>query len=441
VSDDTPVTPDAPDGTDSDHLDLHSEPEFAETRPVEQVPAWEADHPGQEPDEAIVTTRPHPSDEPSPDVTWVRHRPLLGPIPRWGGVAAVVLLGAAVAFSGFRGWVDNQLRPSAPPGDDVELTIQEGWSTNDVAVALGDSGVIDHPAMFRQWMRCPSGLQWLINCQTGTEYSFQAGNYVLQEHLSFEDTVALLEEGPLPEEVVRITIPEGLTLNQMVNRVVRRMPTFDEAQMRAALSSDRLIWEHYPGELPFLLVEGLLFPDTYQLDDATITDELGLLIRMHNQFLAVVRELDLEQRSVELGLTPYDAVILASLIEEEALLDGDRAKISRVIHNRLNLGWTLGIDASTRYAVAKTAGEPLTDEDLATESLWNTRVVAGLPPTPIAGPGRASLEAALAPVDGPWLYYVRTDENDVVGAHTFAETADEFEAARRVCVEKDLGCG
>ena len=58
VSDDTPVTPDAPDGTDSDHLDLHSEPEFAETRPVEQVPAWEADHPGQEPDEAIVTTRP-----------------------------------------------------------------------------------------------------------------------------------------------------------------------------------------------------------------------------------------------------------------------------------------------------------------------------------------------------------------------------------------------
>ena len=441
MSDDTPVTPDAPDGTGSDHLDLHSEPGFAETRPVEKVPAWEADPPGPEPDDAIATTRPLPTDEPSPDVTWVRHRPLLGPIPRWGGVVAVVLLGAAVAFSGFRGWVDSQLRPSAPPGDEVELTIQEGWSTNDVAVALGDAGVIDHPAMFRQWMRCPSGLQWLIDCSAGTEYSFQAGDYVLREHLSFDDTVALLEEGPLPEEVVRITIPEGLTLNQMVNRVVRRMPTFDEAQMRAALASDRLIWEHYPGELPFLLVEGLLFPDTYQLDDATITDELGLLIRMHNQFLAVVDELNLEQRSVDLGLTPYDTVILASLIEEEALLDGDRAKISRVIHNRLNLGWTLGIDASTRYAVAKTAGEPLTAEDLATESMWNTRVVVGLPPTPIAAPGRASLEAALAPADGSWLYYVRTDENDVVGAHTFAETADEFEAARRVCVEKDLGCG
>ncbi len=434
-------TPDTTEGIGEDCPDLHSDPEFSETRSIDQVVVREADQPGQSSDDAGDTERPLPTDEPSPDVHWVRHRPLLGPIPRWGAVAAVLMLGAAIAYNGFHGWVDDQLRPTAPPGDEVELIIQEGWSTNDVAVALGDSGVIDHPAMFRQWMRCPSVVRWLIECPAGTEYSFQAGNYLLQEHLSFEETVALLYEGPLPEEVVRITIPEGLTLNQMVNRVVRRMPTFDEAQMRAALASDRLIWEHYPGELPFLLVEGLLFPDTYQLDDATITDELGLLIRMHNQFLAVVKELNLERRSVELGLTPYDAVILASLIEEEALLDGDRAKISRVIHNRLNLGWTLGIDASTRYAVAKTAGEPLTEEDLSVESMWNTRVVSGLPPTPIAAPGRASLEAALAPVDGPWLYYVRTDQNDVVGAHTFVETAEEFEAARRVCIEKNLGCG
>ena len=439
MSDDIPQDPG--DKTGSDFPELHSEPEFSKTRPIEQVVAWEAAQPGQEPEAAIVTERPHPTDEPSPDVTWVRHRPLLGPIPRWGAVAAVILLGMVIVYNGFRGWIDSQLEPIAPPGDEVELTIQEGWSTNDVAVALGDAGVIDHPAMFRQWMRCPSAMQWLTDCPGGTDYSFQAGNYVLREHLAFEDTVALLHEGPLPEEVVRITIPEGLTLNQMVNRVVRRMPTFDEAQMRAALSSDRLIWEHYPGDLPFLLVEGLLFPDTYQLDEATITDELSLLIRMHNQFLRVVKELNLEDRSADLGLTPYDTVILASLIEEEALLDGDRAKISRVIHNRLDLGWTLGIDASTRYAVAKTAGEPLTEEDLATESMWNTRVVSGLPPTPIAAPGRASLEAALAPADGPWLFYVRTDENDVVGAHTFAVTADEFEAARRICVEKDLGCG
>ena len=117
--------PDVPEGTGDDYPDLHSKPEFSETRPIDQVVAWEADQSGQEPDEEILTEQPLPTDEPSPDVTWVRHRPLLGPIPRWGGVLAVVLFGAAVAFGGFRGWVDNQLRPSAPPGDEVELTILE----------------------------------------------------------------------------------------------------------------------------------------------------------------------------------------------------------------------------------------------------------------------------------------------------------------------------
>jgi len=132
---------------------------------------------------------------------------------------------------------------------------------------------------------------------------------------------------------------------------------------------------------------------------------------------------------------------VASLIEEEALLNEERPKISRVIHNRLERGWRLGIDATARYAVGKIAGEPMSTEDLEVDSPWNTRVVTGLPPTPIAAPGRASLEAALAPADGDWLYYVRTDEGDVPGAHTFATTSNEFERARQVCIEKDLGCG
>ena len=114
---------------------------------------------------------------------------------------------------------------------------------------------------------------------------------------------------------------------------------------------------------------------------------------------------------------------------------------SRVIHNRLDRGWLLGIDATTRYAVGKTAGEPLDVQDFAVQSRWNTRVVAGLPPSPISAPGRASLEAALNPVDGPWLYYVRTDEGGVVGSHTFVVTPAEFETARRICIDKDLGCG
>ena len=372
---------------------------------------------------------------------WVRHRPSIGPLPRWGIVLVLVLFSLLVGYRLFMDWVSDQMTPVGLPGADVEFVIVEGWTTNDVVAALGDVGVIDNPAMFRQWLRCPKAIRWLIDCEPGIDYSFQAGDYVLREHLSFPVAVSVLDLGPLPEEVIRVTVPEGLTIEQMIARLLRDMPLFEEEELRAALISDRLAWEHYPTDLPFRLLEGLLFPDTYQVDEATVGDELGLLLRMHRQFLKVVADLDLVERAASLGLTPYEAVVVASLIEEEALLDVDRVRISRVIQNRLAAGWRLGIDASTRYAVGKTAGEPLDEVDLDTVSLWNTRVILGLPPTPIAAPGRASLEAAVAPEPGAWLYYVRTDEGGVMGAHTFAVTAAEFEVARRVCVQKDLGCG
>ena len=372
---------------------------------------------------------------------WVRHRPSLGPLPRWGIVLVLVLFSLLVGYRLFLDWVSDQMTPVGLPGADVEFVIVEGWTTNDVVAALGDVGVIDNPAMFRQWLRCPKAIRWLIDCDPGIDYSFQAGDYVLREHLSFPVAVSVLDLGPLPEEVIRVTVPEGLTIEQTIARLLRDMPLFEEEELRAALISDRLAWEHYPTDLSFRLLEGLLFPDTYQLDEATVGDELGLLLRMHRQFLKVVADLDLVERAASVGLTPYEAVVVASLVEEEALLDVDRVRISRVIHNRLAAGWRLGIDASTRYAVGKTAGEPLDKMDLNTVSLWNTRVIVGLPPTPISAPGRASLEAAVAPEPGPWLYYVRTDEGGIMGAHTFAVTAAEFEVARKVCVQKDLGCG
>ena len=384
---------------------------------------------------------PGADDGVRPDVRWVRHRASLGPFPRWGIVLVLALFSLLLGYRMFMDWVSDQMTPYDLPGAEVEFVTVEGWTTNDGVAALGDAEIIDNPAMFRQWLRCPTAIRWLIDCDSGIDYSFQAGDYVLQQHLAFPTAVAALQLGPLPEEVIRVTIPEGLTIEQTVARLLREMPIFDEDELRAALISARLAWEYYPASLPFQLVEGLLFPDTYQLDGATVGDELGLLVRMHQQFLKVVDDLDLEARAAALGLTPYEAVILASLIEEEALLDVDRLRISRVIHNRLASGWRLGIDASTRYAVGKTAGEPMDEADLNTVSMWNTRVVVGLPPTPIAAPGRASLEAAVAPEPGRWMYYVRTDQGGVMGAHTFAVTAAEFEVARRVCMQKDLGCG
>ena len=152
----------------------------------------------------------------------------------------------------------------------------------------------------------------------------------------------------------------------------------------------------------------------------------------------VANEVQLADLSVALGLNPYQILIVASLIEEEAKTEGDRGKIARVIYNRLDLGMPLGIDATIVYALE--GDRQLSQSDLEVDSPYNTRIYSGLPPSPIAAPGKLSLEAALNPEVGDWLYYVRTDEFGP-GSHTFATTNQEFQQAVQICIERDLGCG
>ena len=183
---------------------------------------------------------------------------------------------------------------------------------------------------------------------------------------------------------------------------------------------------------PGATLEGLLFPDTYQVgNDMTEAQALSL---MTTQFDAVAAELDLDNRAAALGYTPYQIVTIASMIEEEAKIDDERAKIARVIYNRLGQGVRLDIDATTLYAVGK-EGNTLTLSDLDSDSPYNTRKQAGLPPGPISAPGRASLEAALAPADGSWFYYVLADAD---GRHAFTDSADEFEILVAEADEKGL---
>ncbi len=139
-----------------------------------------------------------------------------------------------------------------------------------------------------------------------------------------------------------------------------------------------------------------------------------------------------------MGLSPYQVLIVASLIEEEARADVDRAKIARVIYNRLEAGELLGIDATVVYALG--GDRNLSAADLAFDSPYNTRLYPGLPPSPIASPGRLSLEAAVNPADGDWFFYVLTEENGP-GTHTFTTTIEEHNAAVQVCIERELGCG
>jgi UPF0755 protein len=373
---------------------------------------------------------------------WTRIRRRSGPLFRLSVTLLVLVVFAAVAVRTANRWIDRQIHPG-DPGEEVAFTVEEGWTTNDIASELSDAGVVANAAIFRQYLSCPASLGWLLDCPGGQEYSFQAGQYVLAERMDFDAVIETLAAGPVvpdTEDLLLVTVREGLTLGQISDDLIGQLPLFSTEELFAAYLAPEVRWSLMPPEQ--VLVEGLLFPETYAVDEVGEQDELGLLLRMRQQFDTVVGELDIEGRAAALGVTPYEAVIIASLIEEEAKIDADRAKIAQVIYNRLESGWSLGIDASTRYAVGKPPGEPLTQSDLASDSPYNTRNpnVIGLPPTPIAAPGRASLEAALNPEEGPWMYYVLTDEGGVEGAHTFATTEAEFAAAVAVC--RDLGyCG
>ena len=229
---------------------------------------------------------------------------------------------------------------------------------------------------------------------------------------------------------------QGLTVAEIVPRLADPelgLERWNQDALQSALDSGEIRSQFQPADQPSM--EGMLFPETYEVEDET--DERSFMQRMVTQLDETLIGLEVEAKVAALGITPYEAVIIASLIEEEARVPGDRTKISRVIHNRLEQGIPLGIDATNRYE-AELAGRSRDDIDFDSDSPYNTRRVQGLPPTPIAAAGLASLDAALNPEPGDWLYYVLADAE---GNHTFTVTNQEFLAAKQECIRLDLGCG
>jgi len=343
-------------------------------------------------------------------------------------VVGVIALAAWVIWQAFS-WAREQVDPPGDPGAPVVLELPPGSSTSGISTILEDAGVIPDATAY----------EWYVRLKGGP--AFQAGEYTFYENSSVWETLDILRAGPdrvAQAAQIKVTIPEGLTLEQIVDAIDETpdLP-FTGAQFEAELRLGRRtsVYAPAPGELPEGTIEpyeGLLFPDTYFLaTDATAAELLDQMIGRMDQ---VMTELGYGRATELVGISAYDTLIVASLIEREARVPGDRPKISRVIHNRLVAGWLLGIDATVVYA---TGDNVLTVSDLATESPYNTRVSPGLPPTPIASPGRAALEAAITPVVGQWMYYVLADES---GRHAFSVSAEEFERDKQRC--QDLGlCG
>lgn len=372
---------------------------------------------------------------------WVRVPRRTGPVFRGlvVGIIALVIVGGV--YNRVDSWLSNQYDPPGEPGEPVNFEIAAGASANEVTQQLFADDVIANPTLFRYWIA------------DNLDGDFQAGQYnCLQENMSFEEASdCLVGEGPVPPTFFSITIPEGLRLVEILDVLNDANPQFTRAALESELSATivSVDLEGVP-EAPIdgspdptgSGKEGLLFPATYQIDERDQGNARAILSRMADQmeieFANAEATVGRDPVITELGLTDYEILTLASLIEEEYGVEEDLGRISRVLYNRLLAGESLGIDATSCYAAAKACAD-LTAEDLNSDSPWNTRNTSniGLPPTPIASPGAAAIRAALNPEPGEWFWYVLTETN---GAHTFATTQAEFNTAVAICRERDLGC-
>lgn len=326
-------------------------------------------------------------------------------------------------------WGREQLDPPGAQGAAINLTLPPGVSTSGISKILEQYNVIPDARAY----------EWYVRLKGAP--LFQAGDYTFHTNSAVWEALDVLQAGPryVEENIrIRVTIPEGLTVRQIIREIdeTEGIP-FSGAQFEDELRMQHVVSNYAPSPsaMPPGAIEpyeGLLFPDTYYLGPDSTPEEL--LTQMVTRFDEVLTRLGYGAAPQTVGMSAYQTVVLASLIEREARVGSERAKISRVIHNRLAANWFLGIDASIVYVTGDTQ---LTLTDLQTESPYNTRLVKGLPPTPIGSPGKASLEAAMAPLPGQWMYYVLADED---GRHNFSVSTEEFERDKAKCQERGL-CG
>ncbi|MCH7581396.1 MAG: endolytic transglycosylase MltG [Acidobacteria bacterium] len=291
------------------------------------------------------------------------------------------------------------------PGQPVEIVIASGSSGQDIGAMLAVQGVVHSALEFEVAVRNVDAAQRL-----------QAGTYALTTLMDPAEVVAILVAGPTPA-VYRVTVIEGLRVEEMLVALAEITP-HEYSELEDALLGGDVVssLREMPEQTTLSDWEGLLFPDTYEFAKSAPPE--SILQRMASKMEQRVNSIDWSDWRA-LGYTEYEGIVLASLIEAEVRVDDERAVVSSVIHNRLAEGMKLDIDATVYYALGT---RDVTRFDRTVDSPYNTYVVVGLPPTPIALPGKASLVAAASPEATEYFFYVLADRD---GNHVFAKTFDE----------------
>jgi UPF0755 protein len=339
----------------------------------------------------------------------------------------LVLLLLAIAGLAGAAWFGldafRDCREPPPAGGAVTFTVPRGATGDDVVRLLADRGLI----------RCGGVVGGILLRDTGLQDDVLAGEHTLRRGMTIGEIARVLTTPPEEVPTVTVLFPEGLRIRTTYpgERTISSI-----AADELGLSADRLADLAESGRFslePYLprgsgTVEGFLFPQTYEFVREGL-DERAVIRLMLRQFETEVRDLPWDAAR-ELGLSPYEVVIVASMVEREARVPHERPLIAGVIYNRLARGWTLGIDATLLYADPSPDGR-LSTADIETDTPYNTRIRAGLPPTPIASPGVASIRAALQPRETDFMFYVLCGPD---GSHRFSTTLAEHEANVDACL-------
>jgi UPF0755 protein len=294
-----------------------------------------------------------------------------------------------------------------PAGQPVTIVIAKGESGEEVASQLSHTGVVTNATMFR--------VQALL---LGATNDIKAGTYVLTTGSEYETVIRRLQQGPPEDPTVTFTIPEGWGIDKIAERVEEK--TGIPAAEFVSLATTGAKQFDYPfladDKTPSL--EGYLFPKTYTVKEGTTAT--GVINVMLTQYGEETASLDYSYAKSK-GLTPHEALTIASIIEREASVATDRPKVASVIYNRLAINMRLQLDSTVQYALDGKA--TLTLQDLQTSSPYNTYMHSGLPPGPICNPGIVAIKAALAPAKTKYLYYILTYKD---GRQSFATNYADF---------------
>jgi len=327
----------------------------------------------------------------------------------------VLLVVVLLVFGGHKAWGKASIWFNGPPDysgqgtGNVTIQVKPGANGLVIANALLEAEVVESADAFYQ-----------LSLKDARAQSIQPGFYTLRKHMSAEWALReLSDKGNRVEG--RVTVPEGSRVGQIVTAITEGSEIKEEALTAALKKPEALGLPAAAKNNP----EGYLYPATYTVEPGTTATEL--LRSMIAKTVAVEKDLDIRTRAKALGLNSEEVLTVASLLEHEVSRDQDYAKVARVLYNRLDSEMPLQLDSTVSFVSQRKGDVFTTDEERSDKSEYNTYQNEGLPPGPIGSPGQKTIEAALNPAKGKWLYFVAV--NLETGETLFSNTFEEHNRA------------